>query len=146
MAWQRLEPSLTIRGSRLSDVRRRITRERIQPRAVHDNLVTLRCAPARVDWQPMTRKTGKDRSRETGACGRDRVRIWPLRRADRIHGVTHDGRRVWAATGVKLVAFDPKAASSRTRDAHFTMNFLCKSMVFDRPTNKASKQSLPLNT
>jgi len=28
--------------------------------------------------------------------------------ADKIHGVTHDGRRVWAATGAKLVAFDPK--------------------------------------
>jgi outer membrane protein assembly factor BamB len=27
--------------------------------------------------------------------------------AERIHGVTHDGRRVWAATGPKLVAFDP---------------------------------------
>jgi glutamine cyclotransferase len=27
--------------------------------------------------------------------------------ADQIHGVTHDGRRVWAATGSRLVAFDP---------------------------------------
>jgi hypothetical protein len=27
--------------------------------------------------------------------------------ADHIHGVTHDGRRVWAAVGPKLVAIDP---------------------------------------
>jgi glutamine cyclotransferase len=31
----------------------------------------------------------------------------PFAGADKIHGVTHDGRRVWAATGAKLVAFDP---------------------------------------
>jgi len=31
----------------------------------------------------------------------------PFAGADRIHGVTYDGERVWAATGSKLVAFDP---------------------------------------
>jgi glutamine cyclotransferase len=31
----------------------------------------------------------------------------PFAGAERIHGVTHDGRRVWAATGPSLVAFDP---------------------------------------
>lgn len=31
----------------------------------------------------------------------------PFDGAARIHGVTHDGQRVWAATGAKLVAFDP---------------------------------------
>ncbi len=31
----------------------------------------------------------------------------PFADAGRIHGVTHDGARVWAATGDKLVAFDP---------------------------------------
>jgi glutamine cyclotransferase len=31
----------------------------------------------------------------------------PFDGAERIHGVTHDGRRVWAATGNRLVAFDP---------------------------------------
>ncbi|MDM0104385.1 hypothetical protein QTH97_05545 [Variovorax sp. J22R24] len=31
----------------------------------------------------------------------------PFDGADRIHGVTHDGQRVWAATGARLVAFDP---------------------------------------
>ena len=33
----------------------------------------------------------------------------PFDGADRIHGVTHDGRRVWAATGSKLLAFDPES-------------------------------------
>ena len=32
----------------------------------------------------------------------------PFAGADQIHGVTHDGRRVWAATGSTLVAFDPE--------------------------------------
>jgi glutamine cyclotransferase len=33
----------------------------------------------------------------------------PFAGAERIHGVTHDGRRVWAATGSKLIAFDPQS-------------------------------------
>ncbi|HSB98844.1 MAG TPA: hypothetical protein VLE45_02935 [Burkholderiaceae bacterium] len=36
----------------------------------------------------------------------------PFGEAERIHGVTHDGRRVWAATGAKLVAFDPASGQS----------------------------------
>jgi glutamine cyclotransferase len=35
------------------------------------------------------------------------VREYGFPGVDKIHGVTHDGRRVWAATGAKLVAFDP---------------------------------------
>jgi glutamine cyclotransferase len=31
----------------------------------------------------------------------------PFDGADKVHGVTYDGRRVWAALGAKLVAFDP---------------------------------------
>jgi glutamine cyclotransferase len=31
----------------------------------------------------------------------------PFDGATHVHGVTHDGRHVWAATGAKLVAFDP---------------------------------------
>jgi glutamine cyclotransferase len=38
----------------------------------------------------------------------------PFAGADRIHGVTHDGQRVWAATGASLVAFDP-ASGEATR-------------------------------
>jgi glutamine cyclotransferase len=33
----------------------------------------------------------------------------PFAGADQIHGVTHDGHRVWAATGSKLIAFDPES-------------------------------------
>ncbi|ODU06139.1 MAG: glutamine cyclotransferase [Thiobacillus sp. SCN 63-1177] len=33
----------------------------------------------------------------------------PIAGAEHIHGVTHDGRRVWAATGPRLVAFDPES-------------------------------------
>lgn len=41
----------------------------------------------------------------------------PFAGSDRIHGVTHDGHRVWAATGAKLVAFDPDQGSTlRTLD------------------------------
>ncbi|MEJ7929390.1 hypothetical protein WG922_05325 [Ramlibacter sp. AN1015] len=41
----------------------------------------------------------------------------PFGDAERVHGVTHDGRRVWAATGAQLVAFDPASgAVTRTLD------------------------------
>jgi glutamine cyclotransferase len=33
----------------------------------------------------------------------------PFAGAEQIHGVTHDGRRVWAAAGSKLIAFDPES-------------------------------------
>ena len=46
----------------------------------------------------------------------------PFAGADRIHGVTHDGRYVWAATGTNLIAFDPASGAvertlERTGDA-----------------------------
>lgn len=34
----------------------------------------------------------------------------PFPGAERIHGVSHDGQRVWAATGGALLAFDPDSA------------------------------------
>jgi glutamine cyclotransferase len=41
----------------------------------------------------------------------------PFAGAERIHGVTHDGHRVWAATGSKLLAFDPESGQlARTLD------------------------------
>ena len=41
----------------------------------------------------------------------------PFPGADDIAGVTHDGRRVWAATGARLVAFDPASGEpTRTLD------------------------------
>ena len=65
----------------------------------------------------MTRKTGKDRP-EAPARAAEIVREYgPFAGADRVHGVTHDGRRVWAATGAKLVAFDPESGEpTRTLD------------------------------
>ncbi|GAB3629282.1 glutamine cyclotransferase [Pandoraea terrae] len=38
----------------------------------------------------------------------------PFAGAEHVHGVTHDGQRVWAATGGALVAFDP-ASGELTR-------------------------------
>ena len=35
------------------------------------------------------------------------VREYAFAGTDKINGVTYDGRRVWAATGAKLLAFDP---------------------------------------
>lgn len=41
----------------------------------------------------------------------------PFVGADHVHGVTHDGERIWAATGVRLVAFDPASGEPmRTLD------------------------------
>jgi glutamine cyclotransferase len=41
----------------------------------------------------------------------------PFAGADTINGVTHDGRLVWAATGTRLVAFDPESGQlARTLD------------------------------
>jgi glutamine cyclotransferase len=41
----------------------------------------------------------------------------PFPGADKIHGVTHDGRHVWAATGPKLIAIDPQSGQvARTVD------------------------------
>jgi glutamine cyclotransferase len=46
----------------------------------------------------------------------------PFEGAERIHGVSHDGRRVWAATGTRMIAFDPATGAvertlERTSDA-----------------------------
>jgi glutamine cyclotransferase len=41
----------------------------------------------------------------------------PFADADHIHGVTYDGQRVWAATGPRLIAFDPESGQiARTLD------------------------------
>jgi glutamine cyclotransferase len=41
----------------------------------------------------------------------------PFAGADTIHGITYDGRRVWAATGPRLIAFDPESGElARTLD------------------------------
>jgi len=41
----------------------------------------------------------------------------PFAESGRVHGVSWDGRQVWAATGAKLVAFDPRSGEpTRTLD------------------------------
>ena len=42
----------------------------------------------------------------------------PFGEAQPVHGVTHDGRSVWAATGGKLVAFDPASGEPTRRLDH----------------------------
>ncbi|RJF95059.1 hypothetical protein [Noviherbaspirillum saxi] len=61
----------------------------------------------------MTSKTSKDTPRAT-ACAAEIVREYgPFAGADRVHGVTYDGQHVWAATGTRLIAFDPESGESR---------------------------------
>ncbi|HEX6703748.1 MAG TPA: PQQ-binding-like beta-propeller repeat protein [Albitalea sp.] len=54
----------------------------------------------------------RDKTRKTASAAPARaaeiVREYgPFAGAERINGVTHDGRHVWAATGARLVAIDP---------------------------------------
>ncbi|MDB5901419.1 MAG: glutamine cyclotransferase [Betaproteobacteria bacterium] len=66
----------------------------------------------------MNRKTEKGKTETPAIHGAEIVREYgPFAGADRIHGVTHDGSRVWAATGAKLIAFDPGSGEpTRTLD------------------------------
>jgi outer membrane protein assembly factor BamB len=62
-------------------------------------------------------KTGKTNA-QTPSRAAEIVREYgPFAGAERIHGVTHDGRHVWAATGPNLIAFDPSSGElARTLD------------------------------
>src|SRR6185369_3065243 len=53
----------------------------------------------------MNRETGKLKLQPQARAAEIVREYGPL--AERIAGVTHDGSRVWAATGEKLIAFDP---------------------------------------
>jgi len=65
----------------------------------------------------MTRNTLVDRPVATAHAAEIVREYGPFAGADRIHGVTHDGHHVWAATGPKLVAFDPESGEPmRTLD------------------------------
>ncbi len=55
----------------------------------------------------MNRKTGKDKPQAPVRAAEIVREYGPFAGSERIHGVTHDGRRVWAATDSGLVAFDP---------------------------------------
>ena len=73
----------------------------------------------------LAEKTRKTAGRKASAAARpaEIVREYgPFAGAANIAGVTHDGRRVWAATGAKLLAFDPASGEvartlERTGDA-----------------------------
>ncbi len=55
----------------------------------------------------MSRNTTID-EKQAGAHAAEVVREYgPFPGADAIHGVTHDGQHVWAATGATLIAIDP---------------------------------------
>jgi glutamine cyclotransferase len=56
----------------------------------------------------------KDRSQSATRPAEIVREYGPFAGAERIHGITHDGRRVWAATGSRLLAFDP-ASGEPTR-------------------------------
>jgi glutamine cyclotransferase len=55
----------------------------------------------------MNRKAGKNQPQALVRAAEIVREYGPFAGAERIHGVTHDGRRVWAATDHGLVAFDP---------------------------------------
>ena len=56
----------------------------------------------------MTPKTSKNKP-EPSAHAAEIVREYgPFAGAEQVHGVTHDGYKVWAATGASLIAFDPE--------------------------------------
>jgi len=60
----------------------------------------------------MSSKTTKDIAQAPARAAEVVREYGPFEGADRIHGVTHDGHRVWAATGPRLVAFDPESGES----------------------------------
>ena len=63
-------------------------------------------------------KTGKTTKAQAPARAAEIVREYgPFAGAERINGVSHDGRRVWAATGPTLIAFDAGSGElARTLD------------------------------
>ena len=62
----------------------------------------------------MTRKTSSEQSPATVRPAEIVREYGPFDGTSSIAGVTHDGERVWAATGAKLIAFDP-ASGETTR-------------------------------
>ncbi|MFJ2988969.1 hypothetical protein ACIPF8_13990 [Collimonas sp. NPDC087041] len=62
-------------------------------------------------------KIGKDTSAVTAQTAEIVREYGPFPGANGVHGVTHDGQRVWAATGARLIAFDPESGEpTRTLD------------------------------
>ncbi|SDX21585.1 Glutamine cyclotransferase [Collimonas sp. OK242] len=64
-----------------------------------------------------TSKSSKDRPQATTRIAEIVREYGPFPGADSVAGVTHDGQRVWAATGTRLIAFDPASGEpTRTLD------------------------------
>jgi len=55
----------------------------------------------------MTLKTSRDRRVASVQAARIVREYGPFDGAEKVNGVTHDGHRVWAATGARLIAFEP---------------------------------------
>jgi glutamine cyclotransferase len=68
----------------------------------------------------MTRKAstpGNDKPQAKARVAEIVREYGPFAGVDQIAGVTHDGQRVWAATGARLIAFDPDSGEqTRTLD------------------------------
>lgn len=66
---------------------------------------------------PTRDKIGKSKQQTTTRAAEIVREYGPFTGAENIHGVTHDGHNVWAATGSKLLAFDPESGQlARTLD------------------------------
>jgi streptogramin lyase len=67
---------------------------------------------------PITHRSADKTTAQIPVQPADIVREYgPFDGADTVHGVTHDGHRVWAALGAKMVAFDPGSGDiARTLD------------------------------
>lgn len=66
----------------------------------------------------MSSKTGTNRSPPTPRAAEIVREYGPFPGTDTVHGVTHDGQRVWAATGASLIAFDPESGDPTRTLAH----------------------------
>jgi glutamine cyclotransferase len=66
----------------------------------------------------MTSNAIKDRPQATVRPAEIVREYGPFAGAEQVHGVTHDGRNVWAATGATLVAFDPESGEPTRTLAH----------------------------
>lgn len=60
----------------------------------------------------MNREQGKDTPQAPARTAEIVREYGPFPGIEQVHGVTHDGRRVWAAGGTKLVAIDPASGEA----------------------------------
>jgi len=60
----------------------------------------------------MTSKSSSSRTKTTVRAAEIVREYGPFAGVDKVNGVTHDGRNVWAATGARLIAFDPDSGES----------------------------------